>query len=185
MSDMKRCRWVNLSDEIMVKYHDEEWGKPLKDEQKLYELFTLELFQAGLAWSIVLHKREAFRQAYQQFDIQTVANYTEEDINRLLEYPGIIHSKSKIVASISNSKIIQEIQKEYGSFVEYIWHFTDGKSIRIDPHVTRNELSDEISDDLKKRGMKYAGSVTIYSFLQACGVIQSHDEECVFHSSCQ
>lgn len=173
-----RCSWVPLDDPLYVAYHDEEWGKPTHDEQKLYEMFVLELFQAGLSWRIILHKRENFREAYDHFDLDRVCLYDETKIDALCHNPGIIRSRAKIKASISNSRIFREIQKEYGSFDAYIWHFTNGQVITCDPHITKNALSDEVSADLKKRGVKYAGSVTIYSYLQAIGVINAHEHNC-------
>lgn len=175
---VKRCAWVPLDDPIYVKYHDEEWGVETHDEAKLYEMFVLELFQAGLSWRIILHKREYFREAYDSFNLDLVCQYDEQKLEELCHNKNIIRSRAKIQASISNSRIFKDIQKEYGSFDAYIWHFTQGQVIYCEPSVTHNELSDQVSQDLKKRGVKYAGSVTIYSYLQAIGVINSHEKEC-------
>lgn len=177
---MKRCSWVNEKSEIYIKYHDEEWGVPKYDDRELFELLVLESFQAGLSWLTVLKKREAFQKAFDNFDVKKVANYTKGKVKELLDNPGIIRSKNKILASINNAKIFIKIQKEYGTFADYIWGFTGGKIIK---NKTNNipvstELSDKISKDLKKRGMKYTGTVIIYSYLQAIGVVNDHETEC-------
>lgn len=175
----KRCKILNLDKPNYVKYHDEEWGRPIHNEHNLYELFMLELFQAGLSWECILNKRENFQKAYDNFDINKICKYDETKIQELMNNKSIIRNKMKILASINNSKIIKDkIIPKYGSFNNYIWHFTENKSKWIDIKVTQNELSDKVSQDMKKLGMKFAGSVTIYSFLQACGVINSHDKNC-------
>ena len=176
---MKRCEWVNLKNPLYVKYHDEEWGRPLHDDQKLFELLVLETFQAGLSWECVLNKREAFRAAYDRFNVDKVASYTEEKQTELLQNPAIIRNKLKVKASIQNAVIFKAIQKEFGSFDKYIWHFSDGKVITEDYRQrTFSPLSDAISKDLKKRGMKFVGTTIIYSFLQSMGVINGHGDEC-------
>ena len=176
---LKRCAWVNLKNPLYVKYHDEEWGRPLHDDQKLFELLILETFQAGLSWECVLNKREAFRDAYDRFDVDKVAAYTEQKQAELLQNPAIIRNKLKVKASIQNAVIFKAIQKEFGSFDKYIWHFTDGKVIKEDYRQrTFSPLSDTISKDLKKRGMKFVGTTIIYSFLQSMGVINGHGDEC-------
>ncbi len=177
---MKRCRWVDEKSEIYIKYHDEEWGVPKFDDRELFELLILESFQAGLSWITVLKKRDAFRIAYDNFDVKKVANYSEKKINELLADKNIIRSKSKIAASINNAKIFIEIQKEFGSFSNYIWSFTDKKIIcnKTDRIPVSSPLSDKISKDLKKRGMKYTGTVIIYSYLQAIGVVNDHESCC-------
>lgn len=177
---MQRCSWVPVGDELYESYHDHEWGRPLHDDHKLYEMFVLELFQAGLSWRIILGKREAFREAYDHFDIDKVACYDEKKIDELMQNKAIIRSFNKIKASITNSKILLEIIKEYGSFNNYVWSFTNNQII-YEVGQTTNAISDAMSKDLKKRGVKYAGSVTIYSFLQAVGVINSHEEECFLY----
>ncbi len=177
---MKRCFWVDEKSEIYVKYHDEEWGVPKYDDRELFELLILESFQAGLAWITVLKKREAFREAFDGFDINKVAAYDADKIQELLSNDKIIRSRGKISAAINNAKIFIEIQKEFGSFSNYIWGFTDNKVIKrkgADLAVS-TPLSDKISKDLKKRGMKYVGTVIIYSYLQAIGVVDDHDKEC-------
>lgn len=175
----KRCAWVNLKNPIYIAYHDEEWGVATHDEHTLYELLILESFQAGLSWECVLNKREDFRKAYDDFEIEKVVLYDEKKKEELLTNPSIIRNKLKVNASINNSKIFQEIQKEYGSFEKYIWGFTDGKIIVEDYTIrTTSPLSDEISKDLQKRGMKFVGSTIIYSYLQAIGIIDGHAKEC-------
>ncbi len=177
---MKRCFWVDEKSEIYTKYHDEEWGVPKHDDRDLFELLILEGFQAGLAWITVLKKREAFRKAFDNFDVKKVSEYNEAKVNELMQNPEIIRSKNKIEAAINNAKIFMRIQKEFGSFSNYIWGFTDNKVIKNtnDEFQVKTELSDNISKDLKKRGMKYTGSVIIYSYLQAIGVVNDHETTC-------
>ena len=175
---MKRCSWVNNKNELYIKYHDEEWCVPKYDDHELYELLILESFQAGLSWECVLNKREAFRKSYDNFDIDKVVLYNENKIKELLNNKDIIRNKLKIKASINNSKIFKRIQKEYGSFANYIWSFSNNKIVYEDFEVTTNDLSDTISKDLKKRGMSFVGSTIIYSYLQAIGVICSHSKDC-------
>lgn len=180
---MKRCFWVDETSEIYVKYHDEEWGNPKFDDRDLFELLILEGFQAGLSWLTVLKKRSAFRVEYENFDVEKVANFDENKITKMLANKEIIRSEQKIRASILNAKIFMKIQKEFGSFSDYIWGFTGHKVVfNTDGKViVSNELSDKISKDLKKRGMKYVGTVIIYSYLQAVGVVNDHDKECFLH----
>ncbi len=177
---VKRCKWVMLNEAIYVKYHDEEWGKPVYDDSKLFEMLMLESFQAGLSWICVLKKREYFRKSFDSFDYQMISNYQEDKIQELLNNSNIIRSRRKIEATIHNAKIFISIQKEWGSFSSYIWHFTDGRIIRnkTDKFKTTSPLSDLISNDLKRRGMKYVGSVIIYSYLQSIGIINDHEREC-------
>lgn len=180
---MKRCFWVDEKSEIYVKYHDEEWGNPKFDDRDLFELLILEGFQAGLSWLTVLKKRQAFRVEYENFDVEKVANFDENKIAKMLANKEIIRSEQKIRASILNAKIFMKIQKEFGSFSDYIWGFTGHKIVyNTDGKViVSNELSDKISKDLKKRGMKYVGTVIVYSYLQAIGVVNDHDKECFLH----
>ena len=177
---MKRCFWVDEKSEIYVKYHDEEWGVPNHNDRDLFELLILEGFQAGLSWITVLKKREAFRKAFDNFDVKKVSEYDEEKINALLENKDIIRSRGKITAAINNAKIFIEIQKEFGSFSNYIWGFTDNKVIKntTGEIPVKTELSDMVSKDLKKRGTKYTGTVIIYSYLQAIGIVDDHDINC-------
>ena len=174
---MQRCKWCNLDNPLYVKYHDEEWGEPTYDDKELFELLILESFQAGLSWECILNKRENFRHAYDNFDIDKIVCYDETKINELKENKGIIRNKLKIKASINNAKIFKQIKKEYGSFSKYIWGFTNGKII-YEIGKTSSELSDKISKDLKKRGMTFVGTTIIYAYLQAIGIVNSHDENC-------
>jgi len=176
---MTKCSEAYIAGKpLLQKYHDEEWCRPEYEEQKLYEMFLLELFQAGLSWETILKKRENFRSAFSQFNVKKIAAYDEAKVEKLLQDPGIIRSHGKIHAAINNAKIILQIQKEFGSFSTYLWHYTDGKPIYENLSVTTDALSDTVSKDLKQRGMKYCGSVTIYSFLQAVGIIYSHTKDC-------
>ena len=177
---MKRCFWVDENSQIYKDYHDNEWGVPKYDDHELFELLILESFQAGLSWLTVLKKRDAFRLAFDNFDVKKVANYDENKVNELLQNEGIIRSRSKINSAISNAKIFIQIQKEYGSFSKYIWGFTDGKIIKNknDKFEVSTPLSDKISKDLKKRGMKYVGTVIIYSYLQSIGIVNDHETGC-------
>ena len=177
---MKRCFWVDLNSDIYVKYHDEEWGVPKYDDRDLFELLILESFQAGLSWITVLKKREAFREAFDNFDVNKVAQYDINKVEELLKNKNIIRSRNKILSAINNAKIFISIQKEYGSFSKYIWHFTDNKIIkRSDEKLNiSTPLSDLISKELKSRGMKYVGTIIVYSYLQAIGVVNDHDTDC-------
>lgn len=172
-----RCKWCNPQNEAYIRYHDEEWGQPSYEDKYLYEMLILESFQAGLSWECVLNKREAFREAFDNFDIDKIINYDNNKIQKLLENPKIIRNKLKINATINNSQIFKEIQKEYRTFSNYIWHFSENKII-YEVDKTSSKLSDTISKDLKKRGMKFVGTTIIYSYLQAIGVIYSHEKEC-------
>jgi DNA-3-methyladenine glycosylase I len=177
---MKRCFWVDEKSELYIKYHDEEWGVPKHDDKELFELLILESFQAGLSWFTVLKKREAFRKAYDNFEVNKVAKYSEEKILELLNNKDIIRSQNKIISSINNAKIFIEIQKEFGSFSNYIWGYTQNTVIKntTGEIIVSSPLSDKISKDLKKRGMKYVGTIIIYSYLQAIGIIDDHDKTC-------
>lgn len=172
-----RCRWANPNNETYIHYHDEEWGVPVYDDRKLFEMLILESFQAGLSWECVLNKQEAFREAFDRFDLEKVCAYTEQDFERLQENPGIIRNKRKIRAAAANAKVFREIRQEYGSFSDYLWHWTDGKVI-YEKGLASSELSDRVSKDLKKRGMTFVGTTIIYAYLQAVGVIYSHEDGC-------
>lgn len=180
---MKRCFWVNMDNPLYVDYHDNEWGVPKYDDHELYELLILEMFQAGLSWETILNKRENFRKAFDNFDWNSIVNYDEDKINELMQDKGIIRNRKKIEATINNTKVFLNIQKEYGSFANFIWSFTDNKVIITDSKVVSNELSDTISKELRKRGMKFVGTVIIYSYLQAIGVINSHEDNCFLKGS--
>ncbi len=178
---MKRCKWCNEKNPIYIEYHDKEWGVPNFDDLYLFEMLILESFQAGLSWECVLNKREDFKKSYDNFDIAKITNYNAQKINELLSNEKIIRNKLKINASINNAKIFQNIQKEFGSFYKYLTQFTNNQIIYERDKVT-NDLSDNISKDLIKRGMKFVGSTIIYSYLQAIGIINSHDIECFLNS---
>ena len=178
---MKRCSWCNLNNPIYVEYHDTEWCKVSHDENYLFEMLILEMFQAGLSWETILNKRENFRKSFDNFDYQKISLYTEQKINELMNNKGIIRNRRKIESSINNAKVFMDIQKEYGSFDNYIWSFTNGNTIKSDGKEVSNELSDMISEDLSKKGMKFVGTKIIYSYLQAIGVIYDHEEDCFLH----
>ena len=178
MCNKTRCSWLNLNNSIYVKYHDEEWGIPLYDDKKLYELLILECFQAGLSWECVLNKRENFRVAFDGFDVDRVATFGVDKISELVDNRGIIRNRLKIRAAVNNSTVFKAIQTEFGSFSNYIWSFTDGEVVTEEFTLrTTSPLSDKISKDLKTRGMTFVGSTVVYSFLQAVGVINGHAKE--------
>ena len=177
---MKRCTWCNLNNPKYIEYHDHEWGKFNTNEKYLFEMLILESFQAGLSWECILNKREAFKVAYEDFDIDKVIKFDEAKIEQLRNNPKIISNKSKIKASISNAKIFKSIQEEYQTFYNYLCTFTHGEII-YETNKTTSSLSDSISNDLKKRGMKFVGSTIIYSYLQAIGVIYSHEKDCFLY----
>ena len=177
---VKRCSWVDEKSDIYKAYHDYEWGVAVYDDKKLYEMFLLETFQAGLSWITILKKREAFKEAFDNFDVIKVADYDQEKIEKLLSNNNIIRNKRKISAAIKNAKIFIQIQNEFGSFSKYLWGFSNYKIIKNTDNdlKTTSKLSDDISKDLKKRGMSFVGSITIYSYLQAVGIINDHELEC-------
>jgi DNA-3-methyladenine glycosylase I len=180
MDDRKRCKWCNPKNDLYIKYHDTEWCVPRFDDQYLYEMLILESFQAGLSWECVLNKRDAFRRAYDNFDIDKVLTYDDEKIFELQNDKGIIRNKLKIKASINNSRIFKSIVDEYGSFYNYLRTFTNDVTV-YEADKTTNDLSDALSKDLQNRGMTFVGSVIIYSYLQAIGVIYSHDKNCFLY----
>lgn len=177
---MKRCKWCNLKNEKYIKYHDEEWGVPNFDDKYLFEMLILESFQAGLSWECVLNKREAFEKAYDNFDIKKIINYDETKILELSENKNIIRNKLKIKASINNAKVFKNIKEEYQTFYNYLKSYTNDKII-YENDKTTSPLSDAISKDLIKRGMKFVGTTIIYSYLQAIGVINSHEDDCYLY----
>lgn len=181
MDSKHRCKWCNLKNPLYVEYHDTEWGVPNFDDRYLYEMLLLESFQAGLSWECVLNKRESFRKAYDHFDLEKVISYDEGKINELLSNKEIIRNRRKIHASVANSKIFRSIVREFGSFSNYLRTFTGDKTI-YETGKTTNQLSDAISKDLQKRGMTFVGSVIIYSYLQAIGVICSHEQDCFMYN---
>ena len=179
---INRCSWCMIN-ELEIKYHDEEWGVPVHDDRKQFEYLMMEVMQCGLSWDIVLKKREIFRSCFDNFDYDKIADYSERDIENILNIPGMIRSRRKIEAVINNARCVQQIRKEYDSFSDYLWGWTNGKTLIYKGHElgnipSSNALSKEISSDLKKRGMKYLGAVTVYAHLQACGIINDHIKEC-------
>ena len=180
METPKRCYWVNPQSELYCRYHDLEWGTPIRDDQTMYELFLLETFQAGLSWITILKKREAFRAAFDGFDVEKVASYGEDKISLLLQDAAIIRSRGKISGAIANAKIVLGLQKEFGSFCNYLWSFSGGKVVvqKDGGYRTTSPISDSMSADMKRRGMRYVGSVTLYSFLQAAGIVNDHEKSC-------
>jgi len=177
-----RCGWAKSP--LMQAYHDTEWGVPTRDDQKLYEMLLLEAFQAGLSWQVVLSKRENFRRAFDGFDAHKIAAYGEAKIEALLSDAGLIRCRRKIEGAVQNAKCFLQIQQEFGSFIAYLDTFTGGEIIRntTGEVLVTSPLSDALSRDLRRRGMKYMGSVTVYSYLQAVGVIDDHMPECFMHS---
>ena len=182
MEEKKRCAWCE-KDDLYRKYHDEEWGVPVYEDQKIFEFLILETFQAGLSWYTILKKRENFKLAFDNFDYKKVASYSEDKIQELLQDAGIIRNQLKIRAAVSNAIAFMKIQDEFGSFSKYIWGFTDEKPIQnkrqsLKEVPATTALSDEISKDLKKRGFKFVGSTVVYAHMQATGMVDDHVEEC-------
>ena len=181
---MQRCKWCNLKNPKYIEYHDNEWCVLNFNEQYLFEMLILESFQAGLSWECILNKREAFRKAYDNFDVDKVALYDDQKINELLQNTSIIRNSRKIKASINNATVFKKIQQEFGSFGNYLKSFTKDKVI-YENDKTSSILSDTISEDLIKRKMKFVGTTIIYSYLQAIGVIYSHDKNCFMYKESQ
>jgi len=180
-----RCEWAQKS-EIYSKYHDDEWGKPLHNDQKLFEFLILEGMQAGLSWITILKKRDAFRSAYENFDVHKVARFDKQKVEELMLDAGIIRNRMKIEASITNAQHFLEIVEEFGSFDRYIWGFVDHQSIvnhwtKLSEIPAKTELSDRISEDLKRRGFKFVGSTIVYSHMQATGMVNDHLVTCFCH----
>ena len=181
---MTYCEW-SATNELNKPYHDKEWGRPVHDDRVMFEHITLECLQCGLSWDLMLRKREVFRECFEGFDYDKVAAYSESDVNRILNTDGMIRSTKKIIAVINNAACFRQIREEYGSFCNYLWNYTGGKTVLYQGHGKHdrkiplsNGLSKRISKDLKKRGFKYVGEITIYSHLQACGIINDHEESC-------
>lgn len=182
MPDITRCSWSECN-EKMIRYHDTEWGVPVHDDRKMYEHLMMEVMQCGLNWNMMIQKREIFRECFADFDYDRVAAFDEADVERILAVPGMIRSRRKIEAVITNARCFRGIRREFGSFSDYLWSYTGGKTYLYQGHETgkipaRNGLSERISRDLKKRGMKYMGAITVYSHLQACGIINDHCRQC-------
>ena len=175
--ERRRCAWCNLKNPLYVKYHDEEWGQPRFDDGYLFEMLLLESFQAGLSWECVLNKRENFRRAFDDFKIEKIMDYDEAKFDALARDAGIIRNRLKIRAAANNAGVFKVIQLEYGSFLAYLKQFWNGETI-YDSQSTHAELSDRISADLRRRGMKFMGTTIVYSFLQAVGIVNSHEKGC-------
>ncbi len=180
--NIERCSWCNLNNKNYIEYHDHEWGILNTSDEYLLEMLILESFQAGLSWECVLNKRETFRTCYDGFNIEKICKYSDDKITELLNNKKLIRNKLKIKASINNAKIFKEIIKEYQGFYNYLKTFTKGKII-YEVGKTKSDISDKISIDLSKRGMKFVGSTIIYSYLQAIGIIYSHDKECFMYKT--
>ncbi len=179
---LTRCTWANASPLEQV-YHDEEWGRPVHDDRTLFESLILDGAQAGLSWALILNKRENYRQAFDNFDAQKVARYSDRKIAALLENPGIVRNRLKINSAVSNARAFLEVQEAFGSFDYYIWGFVDGRPLqnawKTDAEVpTTSTASDAMAKDLKKRGFKFVGSTICYAFMQACGMVNDHTTGC-------
>ena len=177
MENNGRCRWCNMANPAYVTYHDHEWGVPVHDDGKLFEMLLLESFQAGLSWECILNKREAFRKAFDGFDYRRIALYDGQKLQSLLQDKGIVRNRLKIRSAVTNAQVFLKIQREYGSFDRYIWGFTGG-SVLYEIGLATSPLSDAVSKDLRQKGMKFMGSTVVYAYLQAVGVINSHEEGC-------
>ena len=172
-----RCPWADPGNPVYIRYHDQEWGVPVHDDRRLFEMLVLESFQAGLSWACILNKREAFRRAFDGFDLEKVCAYGPEKVQALLEDAGIVRNRRKIQAAVQNARVFRQIQGEWGSFDAYLWHWTGGETLR-EVGKTSSPLSDAISKDLKGRGMSFVGTTIVYAYLQAVGVIFSHEGGC-------
>jgi DNA-3-methyladenine glycosylase I len=182
MKKIKSCEWPSKN-ELMLKYHDEEWGVPLHNDRKLFEFMLLDAFQAGLSWSIILKKRVNFRKAFDNYDINKIAKYNETKINKLLQDEGIIRNRLKINAAVQNAKAFLKVQKEFGTFDKYIWQFTGGKPLinklqSLKEIPAKSKESDAMSKDLISRGFKFVGSTICYAFMQAAGMVNDHIISC-------
>ncbi|MEE6126545.1 DNA-3-methyladenine glycosylase I [Chryseobacterium arthrosphaerae] len=177
-----RCGWCE-KDDLYRKYHDDEWGRPVYDDETIFEFLILESFQAGLSWYTILSKRENFRKAFDNFDYRKIAAYSDQKTEELMNNPGIIRNRLKILAAITNAQRFMDVQTEFGSFSRYIWGFVDGKPLDRAPESLADvpattEISDAISKDLKKRGFKFMGSTVVYAHMQATGMVNDHIESC-------
>lgn len=181
---MGYCTWAGMN-ELNKVYHDTEWGIPVHEDRKMFEHLILECMQCGLSWDLMLKKRDVFRKCFDDFDFDRIAEYDDSDIDRIMNTDGMIRSPRKIAAVINNARCFRKVREEFGTFCDYLWAYSDGKTILYTGHSkdiakipVSNGLSRRISKDLKKRGFKYVGEITIYSHLQACGIINDHDEDC-------
>jgi DNA-3-methyladenine glycosylase I len=187
--EKQRCDWGPRGGELMVAYHDTEWGVPVHDDRKQFEFLTLESAQAGLSWLVVLRKREAYRQAFGNFDAEKVARYTDKRLEKLVADPGIIRNRQKIAAAISNARAFLAVRDEFGSFDKYIWRFVDGRPIQnclqnMKEVPATSKASDALSKDLKQRGFKFVGSTIMYAHMQAVGMVNDHLVTCFRHKAC-
>lgn len=181
--ELKRCAWVNPNNQLYVKYHDEEWSVPVHDDRKLFEFIVLESAQAGLSWEIILKKREGYRKAFKSFDPKKVAKMTEKDVERLIQDPNIVRNRLKITATVSNAQRFLEIQKEFGSFSDYMWAWVKNRPIKnrikkIGDIPTTTPLAEAMAKDLKKRGFKFLGPTVWYAHMQAVGMVNDHAVDC-------
>ena len=183
----KRCPWVPLDDTLYVKYHDEEWGRPVYDDNRIFEFLTLEIFQAGLSWKTVLYKRENFKRALDNFDPLKISKYNDTHISKLLNNPGIIRNKLKIAATINNAKRFLEVQKEFGTFSKYMWGWVNDKPViheifKLSDYIAFDQTAVNWGKDLKKRGFKFLGPTVLYAHMQATGMVNDHATDCRYRS---
>jgi len=179
---MKRCKWVNLDNKLYIDYHDNEWGKPSYDDNHLFEMLVLEMFQAGLTWECILNKREYFKEAFDNFNYNIIKDYDDKKIEELMSNKNIIRNRLKIESAINNAKAFIKVREEYNTFSNYIWSFTNNKIIyNTDDNIkVSSSLSDEITKDMKVKGFKFLGTKIIYSYLEAIGIINDHELNCDF-----
>lgn len=188
LKDSGRCGWAT-TDEMYIRYHDLEWGVPLHDDRKQFEFLVLESFQAGLSWLTILRKREEFRRAFSNFNPKQIADYGEDDIDRLLHNDGIVRNRQKIAAAINNSRAVVRLQEEFGSFDAYLWHFVGGQTIRnawkkLEQVPAKSTVSEKMSSDLISRGMRFVGPIVCYSHMQATGLVNDHLTTCFRYEQC-
>ncbi|MGT2951106.1 3-methyladenine DNA glycosylase [Streptococcus cuniculi] len=183
---MKRCGWVKENNPLYVAYHDEEWGRPVKEDQVLFELLCLESYQAGLSWETILNKRTGFRQAFHDYDVLAVAQMSDSELESLLENPAIVRHRAKIFATRQNAQAFLKVREEYGTFADYLWSWVNFTP--VDNHVknyreapSKTNLSEQLSKDLKKRGFTFVGPVCAYSYMQATGLVNDHEVDCEYH----
>jgi DNA-3-methyladenine glycosylase I len=182
MQERLRCDWADKGDPLMTKYHDEEWGVPIRDDREWYAKLTLDGAQAGLSWRTILYRREGYCEAFYDFDVARVARMTARDVERLMKFEGIIRNRQKIASAIANAKAFQKLQSEFGSFDAYIWARVGGKPLQPSrvgpPWPATTPLSDALSKELKKRGFSFVGSTIVYAFMQAAGLVNDHRDDC-------
>lgn len=188
MQEINRCEWCG-SDQLYIKYHDQEWGVPVHDERKQFEFLVLESAQAGLSWLTILKRREGYRRLYAEFDAKQVARFDESKVLEMLQDTGIIRNRKKIESSINNAKRFLDIQEQYGSFNNYLWSFIDGKQVvnhftRLSEIPATTPLSDTISKELKQKGFRFLGSTIVYAHLQATGLVNDHLVDCFRYRDC-